>query len=238
MRSGRRGSRTSAQGDDAAVDGAEYAPALDPDKIEFTRPPLLPGADVSSIRRPSNCAGYLGAATSTTEIGLIRMPHVAQWFEHPNLTPQTLFEQEETTYVSFTQYGSEIAFYDPGSPNTGSLGNGELKLDESGGSTILVWPRSLTASQQKQVFAYAKKSGWAIMRGGAEGPVTTPNLFVRLKGASPSYSGGYTPTADRKGVPCYFDDNPSAAWSDTEGDQFVATAENIGAGAPQGVNGL
>jgi hypothetical protein len=29
------------------------------------------------------------------------------------------------------------------------------------------------------------KNGWAIMRGGAEGPITTPNLFVRLKGASP-----------------------------------------------------
>ena len=227
---------TSAQSGGGGGSGAEYAPALDPDLIEFTRPPLLPGADVSAIPPPDNCAGYLGAATSTAQIGLIRMPHVAQWFVTTNLTPQSLFEQEETTYISFTQYGSEIAFYDPGSPNTGSLGNGELKVDETGGSTILVWPRSLTPSQQQQVFAYAKKNGWAIMRGGAEGTVTTPNLFVRLKGASPSYSGGYTPTADRKGVPCYFDDNPSSAWKQLTGDEYVASAQNIGAGAPQGVN--
>jgi hypothetical protein len=233
---GPQGSRRSAEGDDAAVDGAEYAPELDPDLIEFTRPPLLPGADVSSIPPPDNCAGYLGAATSTTKIGLIRMPHVAQWFDTTDLTPQTPFEQQQTTFISFTQYGSGISFYDPGSPNSGSLGNAELKLDPSGGATILVWPASLSPGDQQQVFDYANQKGWAIMRGGQEGPITTPNLFVRLKGASPSYTGGYTPTDGRQGVPCYFDTNTTAAWSQLTGNQYVASAENIGAGAPQGVN--
>jgi hypothetical protein len=233
---GSQGSRTSAQGDSAAVDGAEYAPALDPDRIEFTRPPLLPGADVSSIPPPDNCAGYLGAATSTTQIGLIRMPHVAQWFDTTNLTATTPFEQEQTTYISFTQYGSGVSYYDPGSPNTGSLANAELQVDSSGGTTILVWPANLSEAQQKQVFAFAKKNGWVVMRGGAKGPITTPNLFVRLKGASTSYPGGYTPTPDRKGVPCYFDDNPTAKWTAVTGDQYVASGANIGSGAPQGVN--
>lgn len=233
---GPQGSRRSAEGDDAAVDGAEYAPALDPDLIEFTRPPLLPGADVSSIPPPDNCAGYLGAATSTTEIGLIRMPHVAQWFDTTDLTPQTPFEQEETTYISFTQYGSGVSYYDPGSPATGSLANAELKVDASGGATIVVWPASLSPEEQAQVAEYAERNGWAIMRGGQEGPITTPNLFVRLKGASPSYTGGYTPTSERAGVPCYFDDDTTASWSELTGDQYVASAQNIGAGAPQGVN--
>lgn len=233
---GPQGSRKSGQGEDQAEQGAEYAPTLDADRIEFTRPPLLPGADVSSIPPPDNCAGYLGAATSVSEIGLIRMPHVAKWFQTAHLTPTTPFEQEQTTYISFTQYGSGISFYDPGSPNTGSLANAELKVDKSGGTTILVWPRSLTSSQQKQVFAYAEKNGWVILRGGEKGPITTANLFVRLKGSSPSYSGGYTPTSQRKGVPCYFDDHPSAKWSDVTGNEFIASATNIGTGAPQGVN--
>lgn len=233
---GPQGSRRSAEGTNAAVAGAEYAPALDPNLIEFTRPPLLPGADVSSIPPPDNCAGYLGAATSTTKVGLIRLPHVAQWFDTSHLTATTPFAQEQTTYISFTQYGSGISFYDPGSKNTGSLGNEELKVDSSGGATILVWPASLSPKQQAQVTAYATKNGFAVMRGGQKGPVTTPNLFVRLKGASPSYQGGYTPTADRTGVPCYFDANPSASWTQLTGDQYVATARNIGSGAPQGVN--
>jgi hypothetical protein len=37
-------------------------------------------------------------------------------------------------------------------------------------------------------------------------------------------------------VPCYFDDNPTATWTELSGDEFVASAQNIGAGAPQGVN--
>ena len=233
---GPQGSRKSALGANAAAQGAEYAPALDPNEIEFTRPPLLPGADVSEIPPPDNCAGYLGAATSTTKIGLIRMPHVAVWFKTDNLTPSTPFTQEQTTYISFTQYGSGISVYAPGTPNTGSLANGELKVDKSGGTTIMIWPDSLSSSQQQQVFAYAKSHGWAILRGGQKGTVTTPNLFVRLKGASPSYSGGYTPSPDRKGVPCYFDNHPTAAWSALTGDEYVASAKNIGSGAPQGVN--
>jgi hypothetical protein len=233
---GPQASRNSTGSDDNALAGAEYAPELDPDLIEFTRPPLLPGADVSSIPPPDNCAGYLGAATSTTKVGLIRMPHVAEWFDTSNLTSTTPFEQEETTYISFTQYGSGVSFYEPGSPNTGSLANGELRPDDSGGTTILVWPASLSTEEQQPLFELAERNGWAIMRGGQEGPITTPNLFVRLKGSSPSYSGGYTPTSDREGVPCYFDDNPTATWTELSGDEFVASAQNIGAGAPQGVN--
>jgi hypothetical protein len=234
---GPQGSTRSAEGIPQALAGAQYAPALDPNRIEFTRPPLVAGADVPSIPPPDNCSGYLGAATSTTKIGLIRLPHVAQWFDTSNLTPSTPFAQNETSYISFTMYGSSLHRYEPGSPTTGSLGNAELKVDASGGTTILVWPRSLSRQDQERVFDYVDRNGWAIMRGGEEGPVTTANLIVRLKGASPSYAGGYTPTAERQGVPCYFDDNPSAArWSDVTGDQYVASARSIGTGAPQGVN--
>jgi hypothetical protein len=234
---GPQGSERSEQGGKSALRGAQYAPELDPDRIEFTRLPLLPGADVSSIPPPDKCAGYLGTATTTTKIGLIRMPHVAHWFETEDLTPRTPFSQEQTTFISFTQYGNGLSIYDPGSPDTGSLGNSELEVDSTGGATVVVWPRSLTTSQQKQVFAYADRQGWAILRGGERGPVTTANLLVRLKGASPSYSGGYSPTSQRQGVPCYFDDHPNAKrWSDVTGDKYIASGENIGPGAPQGVN--
>lgn len=138
---------------------------------------------------------------------------------------------------SVTQYGSAEGNYEPGSPQSGSLGNQELLVDASGGSTIVVWPRSLSTSDQQQVFDHAKANGWAIVRGDEQGQVTTSNLFVRMKGASSSYQGGYTPTSERAGVPCYFDDNPTAKrWYEVTGDKYVASAKNIGAGAPQGVN--
>lgn len=124
----------------------------------------------------------------------------------------------------------------PALPGRPPLGNQELLVDASGGSTIVVWPRSLSTDDQQQVFDHAKANRWAILRGDQQGQVTTANLFVRMKGASPSYQGGYTPTSERAGVPCYFDDNPTARrWHQVTGDQYVASAEHIGSGAPQGV---
>ncbi|MFN8620646.1 MAG: hypothetical protein U0869_07895 [Chloroflexota bacterium] len=221
---------------DGTADGAEYAPTLDPNLVEFTRPPLLPGSDVSQVPPVDSCAGYLGAAMSLDKIGLIRMPHVASWFDTKNITDQTLYEQNEADYVSFTQYGNVIGKYKPGHPASGSLADAELLPDKSGGSTIVVWPRSLSKADQKAVFKLARKNGWAIIRGGGSGNITTSNLFVRLKGADPSYTGGYSPTSDVQGVPCYFDNHQGDAWSSLTGDSFVASPANIGAGAPMGVN--
>ncbi len=217
--------------------GFEAAPALDPALIEFTRPPLLPGADVSSVPPADDCAGYLGAATSTTEIGLIRIPDVPTWFDTTALDESTEFVQEEATYISLTQYGASVSTYDPGQPTTGSLGNEELLVDGSGGSTIVVWPRTLTEAEQQQVFDLAEQNGWALLRGGEQGDETTANLFLRMKGTSPSYQGGFVPTSERAGVPCYFDDDPDAtSWAQVTGDTYVASARSIGGAAPQGVN--
>ena len=224
-------------GGEADGAGAEYAPELDPDLIEFTRPPLLPGADVSSIPPADGCAGYLGAITSNDQIGLIRMPHVAQWFDTTDLTAESVFTQEESTYISITQYGDVVGEYEPGDPDTASLANNEFMVDETGGSTIVVWPRNLSVSDQEKVFEHAHQNHWALIRGGEPGPVTSSNMLVRTKGAADDYQGGYTPTPERGGVPCYFDDHPDASsWSDVVGDEYVASGENIGAGAPQGVN--
>jgi hypothetical protein len=218
-------------------EGAEYAPQLDPDLIEFTRPPLLAGADVSSIPPVDSCAGYLGAATSTNEVGLIRLPHVATWFDTRDIDEQSVFVQQEATYISMTQYGNAVGSYEPGSPDSGSLANHELLVDETGGSTVVVWPRSLSEEEQQAVFDKADAEGWAIIRGDEEGPVVSSNLFVRLKGADESYTGGYEPTDEVDGVPCFFDDNPDAtAWSDVTGDEYIASGANIGPGAPMGVN--
>lgn len=217
--------------------GMEYAPALDPDRIEFTRPPLLPGADVSSVPPPDNCAGYLGAATSPTRIGIIRIPKVAHWFDTTDINAQSTFSQQQTSYISLTQYGAAVSTYESGSPISASLANEELLVDRSGGSTVVVWPRTLSAQQKRQVFDLAKQNGWALLRGGEQGKETTANLFLRMKGTSPSYQGGFTPTSERPGVPCYFDDHPqSSSWAKVAGDRYVASAASIGGAAPQGVN--
>ena len=229
-------------GSSSPADGMQFAPPNPKGLIQFTRPPLLPGADVSAIPPADNCAGYLGTPTPTDQISLIRMPHVATYFDTEKVTPDTPYKQTETDYVSFTQYGSAIGVYRPGTPFTTSLADGELKVDDTGGSTILIWPRDLPAAERRKVVAYARQHGFAIMRGGATNELTTANLLVRLKGAASDYDGAYAPDADRTGVPCYFGtvqkpEHAGKLWSAVNGDKFIASHANIGAGAPQGVSG-
>jgi hypothetical protein len=178
----------------------------------------------------------------TEHIALIRIPHVATYFDTRHLTPDTPYVQKEADYVSLTQYGSAIGTYRPGTPFTTSLGDAELEVDSSGGSTVVVWPRTLDARDRVQVFAYAKQHGFAIMRGGAANELTTANLLIRLKGASPTYKGAYAPDANRAGVPCYFGtvqtpQHAGQGWSAVTGDKYVASPANLGASAPQGVSG-
>jgi hypothetical protein len=229
-------------GSGSSAKGFQFAPPNPKGLIQFTRPPLLPGADVSSIPPPDNCAGYLGTPMPTNQISLIRMPHVATYFDTKDVTAETPYVQNDADFISFTQYGSATGVYRPGTPFTTSLGDAELEIDDGGGSTILVWPRNLDADQRQQVFAYARRQGFAIMRAGAANELTTANLLIRLKGASSTYSGAYAPDSDRTGVPCYFGtvQKPAHAgkpWSAVTGEKYVASPANIGAGAPQGVSG-
>ena len=71
--------------------GWQFAPEIDPALVTFTRPPLAPGADVSSMPPPDSCAGYLGARVDPQRIVLIRIPHVATIFETELLSPDTTF---------------------------------------------------------------------------------------------------------------------------------------------------
>jgi hypothetical protein len=229
-------------GSSSPAEGFQFAPPNPKGLIQFTRPPLLPGADVSAIAPPDNCAGYLGTPTPTDQISLIRMPHVATYFDTHDVTPTTPYVQKEADFVSFTQYGSAVGVYRPGTPFTTSLGDAQLNVDGSGGSTILIWPRNLDAGQRQKVFAYARRQGFAIMRGGAANELTTANLLIRLKGASSTYTGAYVPDADRTGVPCYFGTvqkpaNAGKSWSAVKGGKFAASPANLGTGAPQGVSG-
>jgi hypothetical protein len=229
--------------------GWQFAPEIDPALVTFTRPPLAPGADVSSMPPPDNCAGYLGARVDPRRIALIRIPHVASIFETAVLEPNTTFPEDyEAAYISLTMYGASVNTYEPDDPESASLANAEFQLDDTGGSTIVVWPRDLPVRERKQLFTYARARGWALIRGGRVGLLTTANLLLRLKGASDSYYGAYTPIppippvrSGRTGVPCYFEGAaPGALWSEIGNADdpmyYVASFQNLGNAAPQGVH--
>ena len=231
--------------------GWQYAPEINRTRVTFTRPPLAPGADVSSMPPPDQCAGYLGASVDPLRIALIRIPHVATVFETELLTPNTTFPGDaQAAYISLTMYGASVNTYKPDKADSASLANAEFRLDKTGGSTIVVWPRHLPVHDRTRLFAYARRHGWAIIKGGRVGLLTTANLLLRLKRANDTYYGAYTPLQPvppdqpgRTGVPCYFNNLPQGTWwSEIENAAdpmyYVASFQNLGNAAPQGVHCL
>ena len=213
--------------------GVEYAPPNPPGLLQFTRPPAAAGADVASVPAKDNCAGYLGTATSLTRISLIRMPHVPTFFNTSAVGPATTFPNTQAAYVSATQYGASLGTYSPGSPFSTSVGDSELEIDKTGGSTILVWPRTISAHGRRAAISYAQARGWAILRGGTQNKYTTANLLIREKRSS-----GYANSVGQ--VKCYYGtpqdpEHTGQPWSKVHGSRYVASPRNIDSGAPQGV---
>jgi hypothetical protein len=189
-------------------------------------------------------------------ISLIRIPHIANYTDVTNVTSASTYPNPidpgsppEAAYESLVQYGASSGLYLPGDPNTTALADGEFRVDATGGSTIVVWPRNLSPAKQQQLFAYASSQGWALLRGGTRGPVTGANLLIRVKGSASDYYG------DVSSVPCFYGGgklppiNTGVPWMDvpigtpTHPTRLVATAANMGertrsgviSAAPQGV---
>ena len=155
--------------------GWQFAPEIEPAHVTFTRPPLAPGADVSSMPPPDQCAGYLGARVDPRRIALIRLPHVATIFETELLTPDTTFPGDaEAAYISLTMYGASVNTYEPDNADSASLANAEFRLDKTGGSTIVIWPRHLNVHERDAAFrlcactrvgTHARRERWATHHG-------------------------------------------------------------------------
>ncbi len=249
----KNGSAFTPSGDLGANGGASrHAPTNPKNRVVFTRPPIGSGSDVSTVPVTQGCADYLGTASSTTKLELIRIPHLANYTDNSNVTAKSTYpnplepdEAWQAAYESYVQYGTSSGAYHPETLNNAAMADGEFSPDHTEGSTILSWPRKLSSSAQQQVLSYAKSHDWAIVRSGTAGPNSTATALLRIKGSASNYTG------DLSRVPCYYGTkkhpkHSGAKWSKVPvapGSKYVASIKNMyikgAAGkvsaAPQGV---
>jgi hypothetical protein len=240
----------------------QCAPIFPDDLIQFSRPPVGPGAAPAD----DGCSGYLGAAidldapllvsdsTSSGDprIGLLRIPQIPTFVSNRRVDSGTLYPQsgerplKEVKFYGLTMYGGDVGFYfrhdsNLNSTYTNSIGNEEFLPDQDGGSTILLWPRKLGLEKQRLLFDHAEQMGWVVMRSGEETEFTTANLLLREKGADLKYPHSYEKQTDgvSPGVPCFFADHEDVMWADlaeqSDYEMYIASPENMGPAAPMGV---
>jgi len=234
--------------DNAPSNGvSQFSPANPKGFVMFTRPPLAPGVDVATVPPPDNCAGYVASSLDTKVISLIRIPHIANYTNTTNVTRGSTYPNPvnpgqpwQASYESASVYGAKSGLYLPGNPNTMTLADAQFKADATGGSTFVVWPRTMGRVQRARVFAYAGSHRWAIIRGGTPGPLTGANMLLRLKASASDYYGSVSK------VPCFYGtpsnpQNRGVPWSGVSigtpahPSQYVATAANMGEQTPNGV---
>jgi hypothetical protein len=248
----KNGSKFTPAGDlGSAGGGSRFAPRNPKNRVVFTRPPIGPGADVSSLPQTQRCADYLGTASSTSKLELIRIPHIANYTDNSTVTAKTTWPNPhdpgpwQAAYESYVQYGTSSGAYHPETLDNSAMSDGEFSPDTSEGSTIISWPRNLSASAQAQVLAYAKSHDWAIVRSGTAGKKSTATALIRIKGSASNYTGNLTR------VPCYYGTpkkptHSGAKWNKVpvaKGSKYVASIANMYiktktgkvSAAPQGV---
>jgi hypothetical protein len=215
--------------------------------VEFYRMPFDgTRAPNNSVPEASdNCANYLEAKLNPRQIAMFRVPHVPQ-FQPYDPASDAVYEQTEVGAVNYSAYGQLTGSFRAGSPFSFSVGNQDITQDKTGGATIVVWPRSLGPARRRAVFAEARRSGWNLLQGNANGPQYPFALLVRVNGAAPTFKGGLYPSPNRTGAPCGLGPqstlNPfgltvlpaNTAYADWP-DSFISTAKMLGPSNPTGV---
>jgi hypothetical protein len=224
-----------------------WPPKKRPALVEFYR---MPGngtrAPNNTVPAPAdNCANYVEARLNSRQIALIRIPHIAQFQSH---TPaaDAVYQQTEAGAISYSAYGQLTSTYRQGSAFSYAVGNEDIIQDETGGATIVVWPRSLSPAVRRTVFAYARSQGWNLLQGNTSGPQYANMMTVRVNGPAPTYQGGLYHTDCRTGAPCMLGPQDTldpfgltvvpvgTPFMDIP-DDFVATPDMLGESTPQGV---
>jgi hypothetical protein len=221
-----------------------YPPKPDPRLVQFFRTSLAaaPAPDVPvwpATGPGAACTGYLAAKLNQNQIALIRVPKPPGFFDTNNLDPDMVTPSPDVSYYSYNTYGAELGTYEGARYRTMSANSTNVRLDRTGGLTIVVWPREGPLSRAPitaAIVALARANGWMILRGNSDGFQYADMMFVRFKGTNANYPYSFTANNATDGVPCFYDDPANAdAPFETVPASYAAVPSMTGPATPQGV---
>jgi hypothetical protein len=228
----------------SGVLGSEFPPAPVPGEVQFYRNVAAnsPYADVSSAPPvgdpPDSCGGYVMANLPNDVVSLVHVPKVPTFPDYQGATDTTLNNNNEfnLAFYSAVIYGAEKQLDALGTVKNSQLGNRQIKANDDGSATIVLYPRSATDDEVAAIKAVVDANGWNLLRSG-EQTALVPNLMViREKGSNSSWPNSLSPNSATAGAPCPQTDNPTLPLPQDPPDAQVTQFNGMGLSAPQGQN--
>ncbi len=231
-------------GSGAGTVGAEFPPSPEPDQVQFYRNAAnhAPYADVSSAPPagdpPDACGGYVMANLPNDVVSLVHIPQVPSFPDYSGATADTVNDSDnvDVQFYSVVIYGAKKQLDALGTADNSQIGNSQIKVNEDGSATVVLWPDSASQAQVEQIKEVADANGWNLLKSGYQTPVAPNLLVVREKGENPQWKNALSANEVTQGAPCPQSADPTLPLPQDPPDAAVTQFNGMGLTAPQGQN--
>jgi hypothetical protein len=224
--------------------GAEFPPSPVADQVQFYRnvASQAPYADVQSAPPsgdpPDACGGYVMANLPNDVVSVVRVAQVPTYPDYQGATADTLNDRDsyQVQFYSAVVYGSAKQLDAYGTNQNSQLGNRQIREDEDGGATFVVYPNGATDEQVEQIAAVAEANGWNLLKGGVQTDLAPNLMVIREKGQNPMWANALSANQVTQGAPCPQSSDPSITLPEDPPSAAVTQDNGMGLTAPMGQN--
>ena len=215
-----------------------------PSEVQFYRNVAAnsPYADVQSAPPvgdpPDACGGYVMANLPNDVVSLVHVPQVPTFPDYQGATDTTLNDNDQfdLAFYSAVIYGAKKQLDALGTVKNSQIGNRQIKVNDDGSATIVLYPRSATKQQVAAIKAVVDANGWNLLRSGRQTKLAPNLMVIREKGPNDTWPNSLSPNSATAGAPCPQTDDPTLPLPQDPPDAQVTQFNGMGLAAPQGQN--
>ena len=224
--------------------GAEFPPSPVAEEVQFYRDVAshAPFADVESAppagNPPDACGGYVMANLPNDVLSLVHIPQVPSFPDYQGATESTLnnSDEDDVQFYSIVIYGGAKQLDALGTVENSQIGNRQIKQNEDGSATIVLYPNTATSDEIQEIDTIVKANGWNLLKSGVQTAVAPNLMVIREKGQNQQWENALSANDMTQGAPCPQSSDPSLPLPQDPPSAQVTQFNGMGLTAPQGQN--
>ena len=229
----------------AGLLGGEFPPAPVPSEVQFYRNVAANSpyaADVQSAPAvgdpPDACGGYVMANLPNDVVSLVHIPQVPTFPDYQGATDTTLNNNDQfnLAFYSVVIYGAKKQLDALGTVKNSQIGNRQIKVNDDGSATVVLYPRSATKQQVAAIKAVVDANGWNLLRSGLQTDLAPNLMVIREKGPNDTWPNSLSPNSATAGRPARRRRTRRCRFPRTRLTRRSTQFNGMGLAAPQGQN--